>query len=38
MPDLFVDTAGWGHLVDSTQKYHPLAQLYIVVRDKKDAS
>lgn len=25
MPDLFVDTAGWGHLVDSTQKYHPLA-------------
>jgi predicted nucleic acid-binding protein len=25
MPDLFVDTSGWGHLVDSTQPYHPLA-------------
>ena len=25
MPDLFADTAGWGHLVDSTQAYHSLA-------------
>ncbi len=25
MPDLFVDTSGWGHLVDSTQPYHRLA-------------
>jgi len=25
MPDLFVDTAGWGHLVDPTQTYHLLA-------------
>lgn len=24
-PDLFVDTAGWGHLVDPTQTYHSLA-------------
>src|SRR5512132_3074052 len=22
MPDIFVDTAGWGHLVDATQAYH----------------
>ena len=25
MPDIFADTAGWGHLVDPTQAYHPLA-------------
>ena len=25
MPDLFADTAGWGHLVDAKQPYHPLA-------------
>ena len=22
MPDIFADTAGWGHLVDATQAYH----------------
>ena len=22
MPDIFADTAGWGHLVDRTQAYH----------------
>ncbi len=25
MNDMFADTSGWGHLVDSTQAYHPLA-------------
>src|SRR5215510_9939852 len=25
MPDIFADTAGWGHLVDPTQAYHNLA-------------
>jgi predicted nucleic acid-binding protein len=25
MPDLFADTAGWGHLVDPTQAYHSQA-------------
>ncbi len=25
MPDLFADTAGWGHLIDPTQAYHLLA-------------
>ena len=25
MPDIFADTAGWGHLVDATQAYHPRA-------------
>ncbi len=25
MSDLFADTAGWGHLIDSTQAYHSLA-------------
>ena len=25
MADLFIDTAGWGHLVDPTQAYHALA-------------
>jgi uncharacterized protein len=25
MPDIFADTAGWGHLIDPTQTYHALA-------------
>jgi predicted nucleic acid-binding protein len=25
MPDIFADTAGWGHLVDATQAYHSRA-------------
>jgi predicted nucleic acid-binding protein len=25
MPDLFVDTAGWGNLADRKQHFHPLA-------------
>ena len=25
MDKIFADTSGWGHLVDSTQKYHELA-------------
>jgi uncharacterized protein len=25
MPDIFADTAGWGHLVDTSQRYHALA-------------
>ena len=25
MPDIFADTAGWGHLVDSSQAYHTRA-------------
>ncbi len=25
MPDIFADTAGWGHLVDPTQAYHEQA-------------
>ena len=25
MPDIFADTAGWGHLVDSSQEYHTRA-------------
>ena len=25
MKKIFADTAGWGHLIDSTQKYHELA-------------
>src|SRR5262249_36656691 len=25
MPDIFADTAGWGHLVDPTQAYHTRA-------------
>ncbi|MEW6379188.1 MAG: PIN domain-containing protein [bacterium] len=25
MSDLFADTSGWGHLIDQTQCYHPLA-------------
>jgi|SRR6185295_1003927 len=25
MPGIFIDTAGWGHLVDPTQKFHKQA-------------
>ncbi len=25
MPDIFADTAGWGHLADKSQPYHALA-------------
>ena len=25
MPEIFVDTAGWGHLVDASQRFHVLA-------------
>jgi predicted nucleic acid-binding protein len=25
MPDIFADTAGWGHLVDASQSFHSLA-------------
>lgn len=25
MPEIFIDTAGWGHLVDPTQAFHALA-------------
>jgi hypothetical protein len=25
MPNIFADTAGWGHLVDTSQPYHSLA-------------
>ena len=25
MPDVFADTAGWGHLIDSSQPYHSQA-------------
>lgn len=25
MPDIFADTAGWGHLIDSSQPYHSQA-------------
>ena len=36
MPDLFADTAGWGHLVDPTQAYHPLAvTLYRTARQQE---
>ena len=27
MPDIFADTAGWGHLVDPTQAYHNSAAI-----------
>lgn len=34
--DLFVDTAGWGHLVDSTQKHHALATgIYRAARQQR---
>ena len=32
MPDLFADTAGWGHLVDPTQAYHPLAVTFLKLK------
>lgn len=33
MPDIFADTAGWGHLVDPSQLYHTLAAtIYRVAR------
>ncbi|MBI5652371.1 MAG: type II toxin-antitoxin system VapC family toxin [Chloroflexi bacterium] len=28
MPNLFVDTAGWGNLIDATQPYHSLAAIH----------
>lgn len=34
MPDLFADTAGWGHLVDRTQRYH--AQAASVYRSRRE--
>jgi predicted nucleic acid-binding protein len=35
MSDIFADTAGWGHLVDSTQTYHSLAAtLYRTTRQQ----
>ncbi|WP_129677578.1 type II toxin-antitoxin system VapC family toxin [Candidatus Chloroploca sp. Khr17] len=35
MPDIFVDTAGWGHLVDKNQPYHLLAAtIYRTARQK----
>ena len=37
MPDMFADTVGWGHLVDPTQAYHPLAaSLYRSARQLSD--
>jgi len=35
MAELFCDTSGWGHLVDSTQAYHTLAtSLYRASREQ----
>ena len=35
MPDIFADTAGWGHLVDPTQAYHnSAATLYRSARQQ----
>lgn len=35
MPDIFADTAGWGHLVDATQAYHyQAAAIYRRVRQQ----
>jgi hypothetical protein len=28
MPDLFADTSGWGNLVDATQPYHSLSDIF----------
>lgn len=37
MPDIFADTAGWGHLVDATQEYHDrAATLYRRARQQGD--
>lgn len=36
MPELFVDTSGWGHLVDPTQAYHSLAAtIYRTARQQR---
>jgi hypothetical protein len=35
MPDIFADTAGWGHLVDPSQAYHAqAATIYRNVRQQ----
>jgi uncharacterized protein len=35
MPDIFADTAGWGHLIDPTQAYHArAADLYRSARQQ----
>jgi uncharacterized protein len=35
MPDIFADTAGWGHLIDTTQAYHArAADLYRSARQQ----
>jgi predicted nucleic acid-binding protein len=35
MPDIFADTAGWGHLIDATQAYHArAADLYRSARQQ----
>ena len=37
MPGMFVDTSGWGNLIDSTQPYHSIASdLYRNVRAQPD--
>jgi predicted nucleic acid-binding protein len=36
MPDIFADTAGWGHLLDPTQAYHArAADLYRSARQQR---
>jgi predicted nucleic acid-binding protein len=36
MPDLFVDTSGWGHLIDPTQAFHhQAADLYRKARQER---
>ncbi len=35
MPELFVDTSGWGNLIDVSQPFHPLAaKLYRLARQQ----
>ena len=35
MPEIFADTAGWGHLIDPTQAYHArAADLYRSARQQ----
>lgn len=35
MPEIFVDTSGWGHLVDSTQRHHEqAAAIYRLARQQ----
>ena len=37
MPDLFIDTSGWGNLVDPTQPFHSLASdIYRNARAQQD--